>query len=114
MTSLFDSVDKEEGMIAALTYLDVRFNASQRTKWQKIRCPYTENHAQGDRNPSAAVKLSDGGFTCHACGAHGDWARIHLDLEGMKINEAVKLLGLERGETNNGNEDPTAGGLFLY
>lgn len=111
MTSLFDSVDKSAGMVAALDYLDVRYHA-HRTGWQKVSCPYTDNHANGDRNPSCSVNIGEGAFKCHACGAHGDWARMLLDTEGMKINEAVRLLGLERDEDRQG--DPTEGGLFLY
>jgi len=110
MSSLFDHINKTEGMNAALDYLDVVFKANS-SGWQKIRCPYTDNHAHGDRNPSASVNLVEGVFKCHACGAHGDWARMLFDIEGMKINEAVRLLELERDGTE---EDPTAGGLFLY
>jgi len=113
MKSLFESVDKGEGMMAALDHLGVVYKPSH-VGWQKVRCPFTEAHKMGDRNPSGSVNLSYGAFNCHACGNHGDWARLLYDIEGMKINEAVKLLGLEKNGSVNDERDGTADGLFLY
>ena len=55
--SLFESIDKSTGMMAALDHLDVEYR-SFKFGWQQIRCPFTDNHAHGDRNPSASVNLA--------------------------------------------------------
>jgi len=107
--SLFESIDKSMGMVHTLDYLDVDYRPWH-TGWQQIHCPFTMNHKNNDRNASASVNLDIGAFTCHACGAKGDWARILYDLVGMPIDKATKLLGLETSE----DHDPTEGGIFLF
>ena len=112
MKSLFESVDKGEGMMAALDHLGVVYRPSY-VGWQKVHCPFLDAHKNGDRNPSGSVNLQYGAFNCHACGNHGDWARILYDIKGMKVNEAVKLLRLEKNGSIT-TDDGTSDGLFLY
>lgn len=71
--------------------------------WQKVRCINSGAHSHGDRNPSASVNVTEGAYTCFACGLKGDAYSLLMQLEGMDFKEAVSALG---GDTEM-REEPT-------
>lgn len=92
--SIFERIDKGEGMRAILDVLDVRYKHGH-FGWQRVHCP-SPAHADGDRNPSGSVNLTKGWFRCHSCGLAGDWANLSLKLRGWKVNQAAQELGLNK------------------
>lgn len=84
--------DKTALLEAVLDRYDVRFRPDH-TGNQKVRCLDSTAHPNGDRNPSASVRLPVGLYNCFACGLSGDGYDLMLALEGMKakdVNEALK------------------------
>ena len=64
-----------------------------RAGYQKLRCPFTERHARGDRNPSASVNMSTGRFRCWSCGLAGDVYDLVKELENLDFATAHRRLG---------------------
>ena len=72
MSDVFDSSEFKEAVWSAL-------NIPPGPGEVSIRCPKTENHKHGDKNPSAALNRTTGRWFCHTCGAKGNaW---HLAVE---------------------------------
>lgn len=55
-------------------------------------CPF-----HSEKTPSFYL-FPDGGFKCFGCGAHGDIINFIQKLYGMSFQDALKRLGIERGE----------------
>ena len=83
-------VDKGLLMEAVLERHDVRYRDTY-TGWQKVRCP-SDNHAHGDRNPSASVNTAIGQYICFACDLKGDGFDLMLQLEDMKAPAVLGIL----------------------
>ena len=54
-----------------------------------IACPSPDHE---DKQPSATL-YPDGGFKCHACGAHGDALDYYCATEGLTVSQALNRLG---------------------
>ena len=85
--SVFDA-DKAELMAGVLELLDVRANRT-RVGWQPVRCPNTDAHKHGDKNPSGSVNLGLGYYTCHSCGLKGDGFDLMLEITGQKAQAVL-------------------------
>ena len=79
-------------MKATLTHLGVRFREN-RQGWQQVSCP-SDYHPRGDRNPSASVNVSEGGFACHGCPLKGDGFDLMRFIKGLDAKDALVALGL--------------------
>ena len=60
---------------------------------QRLRCPFTERHARGDRRPSASVNLTKGRFKCWSCDLSGDVYDLLQVLENLDFVTARRRLG---------------------
>ena len=95
MQSLFD-VDKTDLLLRVLHRYGVQPRLD-RTGWQPIRCINQTAHPHGDRHPSAAINLTFGRYTCHACDLHGDGFQLMLDLEQAGPTQTLVILELQAG-----------------
>lgn len=114
MASLFEKVDKTEGMMAVLDHLGIKYNRTKRG-WAKISCPNAAQHRSGvDRNPSCSMRLDKGIVNCHSCQYRGDWAQIALDILGWKVDQAVEELGIGTDGGGRAEYKAEADKYFLF
>lgn len=84
--------DKAELMEKVMDTYDVQFRPSY-SGWQSVRCPNDYGHANGDKNPSARLNLTLGGFACHGCEMRGDAYSVVMQMEGVDFVAAKEMLG---------------------
>lgn len=114
MASLFNSIDKGDGLRAVLDHLSIRY-LSGKLGWQKIHCPNADGHSGGrDRNPSCSMRLDVGVVNCHSCGFKGDWARIAYEILGWKVDKAVAELALQEGKERREDQQGNSDSPFLF
>jgi DNA primase len=65
--------------------------------WCPIKCPFHD-----DRQASASVNLTLGGFKCHGCDVSGDALKLIADREGIDREDAKRFaqetIGAECGD----------------
>jgi len=92
MSSLY-TTDKPLLMRLVLDHHNVHYHDG-RHGYQKISCP-GPMHANGDRHPSASVNMTDGMFTCFACGMRGDGYDLMEEMHGYTAKNVNEMFGLE-------------------
>ncbi|GIV53471.1 MAG: hypothetical protein KatS3mg038_3992 [Candidatus Kapaibacterium sp.] len=85
VSSAIYSTGKIEKLVHEL--LRSRFVGAPRGHRQPLHCPFTENHRNGDRHPSAWLNLKTGWVNCAVCGAH-------------RPEEVLKRFGAENAHSN--------------
>lgn len=55
-------------------------------------CPFSENHPNGDKNPSFGVNLAHGVYHCFSCGESGTVEQLAERVLGMSRSDAVLLV----------------------
>jgi hypothetical protein len=90
-------VDKTEMMKVVLDTLGVNYSPNK-VGYQQIRCPNSDAHAHGDRNPSASLHLGHGRVKCFTCDLSGDAFDVAeklgmtLDTKGLEVEESVWII----------------------
>lgn len=54
-------------------------------------CPFVENHAHGDRNPSFGINLTNGVYHCFSCGESGNVEQLAQKVLGLSRADAIML-----------------------
>lgn len=55
--------------------LTIVLDSSANGEWYG-RCPFTANHAHGDKNPSFGINVKKGVYYCHGCQEKGNFAKL--------------------------------------
>lgn len=60
--------------------------------YNSIHCPFTQDHAKGDRDASAGLYEGGERFNCFGCGRNRDIVHMCMDLENLTFVDAVRRL----------------------
>lgn len=74
-------------ILGELSALGLDFDYTENAEWVSITCPFHD-----DKNPSCGVHVEKGHFSCKACEAKGDFAKLHSRITGKSLNETYKYL----------------------
>lgn len=58
-------------------------------------CPYSQNHAHGDRNPSFSINVDTGLWICFGCGEKGNLVKLAQDVLNMDKMEAIRTFDID-------------------
>ena len=58
-------------------------------------CPFTMNHAHGDRNPSFSINTDNGLWICYGCGEKGNIYQLAESILGMSSHDAHMQFDVE-------------------
>ena len=70
-------------------------NATVTNDEVQCSCPYSQNHANGDRHPSFRLNTAKGVYVCFGCGEKGNLVKLAQDILGMDRYEAVRTFDVE-------------------
>jgi hypothetical protein len=96
-----DMPDKGEAMIQFLETHGIKYRPTY-MGWQSISCPNQNGHVHGDKNPSARVNLTFGGFACMGCGLRGDVFNLIMAINGCDFKTALASVDAPLAKQNNG------------
>ena len=70
-------------------------NASLNRNQLTASCPFTQNHAHGDRNPSFGMNVDNGLWLCRACGEKGNLPQLAERVLGMDRLDAIRTFEVD-------------------
>ena len=70
-------------------------NASLSRDELTCSCPFTQNHAHGDRNPSFGMNVNTGLWLCRACGEKGNLPQLAERVLGMSRIDALRTFSVD-------------------